>query len=677
VGTDVGVQGLAAGESETAGEALYASGYRPQLDGLRALAVYLVLFFHAGSGVFTGGYIGVDVFFVLSGFLVTQLLLRDFTRAGAIRFGRFYSRRFRRLLPAAFVALIITALIFRAVTSSVEAFDTIGSFQAAFLYVTNWYFIHQSQGYFGTNLDANPVLQFWSLAVEEQFYLLWPLMLAGALAFTRPMPRPRQLRTIQVAVAIGAVASATWALSLQHRAPNRAYYGTDARAYELLAGALIALSPGLVHWAKARTRAVRMSAVVNVLALLFVATAWVDLDAIPRGIAATVVTFALIIALEGGGGGVVIRTLSQRTIVYLGKISYGTYLWHWIIIIVLLRTFHTSSASTISIDCLVATALAALSFEVLEHPVRLSRLLDRHRALVIGSGLTVSVISALVLIPHILGVPNGATAQAQGLTSTGFTPVPSGLDLAHADAGQRTFLNCEHKPVSACTVRHGHGESVLVIGDSHAQMLVPAFLEIAAQRDLTLSVSTRGLCPWAPDDGGPGGADVGHPDLTPSSCRAIKADLVHRVIPALRPDIVIATDRGYPSTNAVNLDDEVSKLRAAGAKKVVIVKPTPLSSGLNPRTCLSQAASIEQCRYLSSLQPSDAERQVRALAARRTGVYALDIDRLICPFLPICDPVIHNILVKWDGGHITYKYAQYIAPQIDKALANAGVIPPR
>ena len=151
--------------------------------------------------MFSGGYIGVDVFFVLSGFLVTQLLLRDVARSGSIRFGRFYARRFRRLLPAAFVALIVTAVVFTAIASPAEVLDAAGSFKAAFLYVTNWYFIHHATGYFGANITTNPVLHFWSLAVEEQFYLLWPLTLGGIFLVTRRLDPDASSECIRIAVA--------------------------------------------------------------------------------------------------------------------------------------------------------------------------------------------------------------------------------------------------------------------------------------------------------------------------------------------------------------------------------------------------------------------------------------------------------------------------------------------
>src|SRR5262249_25642641 len=155
---------------------------------------------------------GVDVFFVLSGYLVTQVLLRDVDTRASISFGRFYARRYRRLLPASFVALIVTAMVYTAVASPAEVISSVNAFKAAFLYVANWFFIHRSTAYFGGDITQNPVLQFWSLAVEEQFYLLWPLLLAGLFAWTR-----RRSHIIRIVVAVGAVASLVWALWLRTR----------------------------------------------------------------------------------------------------------------------------------------------------------------------------------------------------------------------------------------------------------------------------------------------------------------------------------------------------------------------------------------------------------------------------------------------------------------------------
>src|SRR4029077_2569737 len=222
-----------------------------------------------------------------------QRLLRDVARSHSISFGRFYSRRFRRLLPAAFVALMVTAVVYTAIASPAEVSAAAGSFKAAFLYSTNWYFIHQATGYFGADINTNPVLHFWSLAVEEQFYLLWPLALGGVFALTRRMDPARRMRTIRIAVAVGALASAVWALSLRTSDPNRAYYGTDARAYELLAGAFLALVPALVGAAPRFRPWLRAAAGLSVAALFVLASSLVDYDAIERGVAVTIATCVL------------------------------------------------------------------------------------------------------------------------------------------------------------------------------------------------------------------------------------------------------------------------------------------------------------------------------------------------------------------------------------------------
>ncbi len=202
-----------------------------------------MVIFHAGSLRFSGGFIGVDVFFVLSGYLVTQVLLGDVAATGSIRFGRFYARRVRRLLPASILAVVVTALVYAGAATSIEATEATDAFRAALLYVANWHFIDQATGYFATDTVRSPVLHMWSLSVEEQFYLLWPLLFGGLVWATASLGRHRRW-ALRDAVAAGALASAGWALALRADQPDRAYFGTDTRAYQLLAGALLALCPG-------------------------------------------------------------------------------------------------------------------------------------------------------------------------------------------------------------------------------------------------------------------------------------------------------------------------------------------------------------------------------------------------------------------------------------------------
>jgi peptidoglycan/LPS O-acetylase OafA/YrhL len=655
--------------------------YRPHLDGLRAVAVYLVVLFHAGVKRFSGGFIGVDVFFVLSGFLVTQLLLRDLAATGAVRFRYFYARRFRRLLPAAFVALLITAAIFAAI-SPLEALAAAGAFKAAFLYSANWFFIHQATGYFGADVNSNPVLHFWSLAVEEQFYLLWPLLLTGLFWLTG-RHRHAQALAMRAVVATAAVASLAWALSLRVSHPNHAYYGTDARAYQLLAGALIALSPGIVSAAARVGRAARIATIVCVGVLLFLASSFVALDAIERGVAVAFVASLLIVALEAADAGVVKVALSSDPLVYLGKVSYGTYLWHWPVIIVAQRLWGLGSAAIVGVVCLVATGLASVSYQLLERPIRTSTLLERHRGAVIASGLVVSLVSALVFVPAILDPQSPTVATARASETSGFTPVPPSLDW------RKTYFEffgttttCVGRPPDACTIVHGTGRRVLLMGDSNAEMMVPTFTKIARSEHLTLSLAVTPGCPWQR-----GlyrlGVEI------KQRCRRNKEDAYRRVIPALRPDLIVLVDSReeldhHPGDPPITSSDRLVRrttidslrhLRAPG-RDILIIEPMPQSPpGMNPLTCLSKAKVLEQCRYIANTPPSWLELLERRLASRRDRVWTADFDRLVCPFLPICDPFINGNIVKWDGQHLTTRYAASLAEPVAAYLHDNGLLP--
>ena len=679
----------AVGESASGSEST-AAAYRPHLDGLRAVAVYLVVLCHAGSSWFPGGYVGVDVFFVLSGYLVTQLLLRDIVGNGKIRLGRFYSRRFRRLLPAAFVVLLVTAAVYTAVASPAEQLDAINSFKAAFLYSTNWYFIHQATAYFGANIATNPVLHFWSLAVEEQFYLVWPLALTGAFVATRRMDRAKQLRVIARVVGVVALASALFALSLKSSDPNRAYYGTDTRAYELLAGALVALVPSIIEWAKRNRRAMRVATVASIALLGVIASSWIDLDAIERGIAVTITTVVLIVALEVADGGIVKRLLSTRSMTYLGKISYGTYLWHWLVILVVLKAFHPSTLSTVGITFLVATGLASFSFQLMEHPIRASKRLDAYRVPVIALGLTVTVISALVLVPAILDKPHAGAVGVAGAATTGVAPVPAGLDWQAVKREDRTAPNCYARPLAKCILVHGTGKTVMLVGDSHAQMLIAPFTEIAKAESWTLVVLVWDACPW--QDG-----LWRFSAFDRRSCLAFKTDLRTRIIPRINPDVIVLIhapmDReglkgqhlGGPNGPLVTgapaaeqaietaTDRTVARLNN-GKRDIVIIEPIPQGpQGYDPLGCLSTAKYLDQCRFVVNPGPSPTELHYRELARTSNRVFDLDIDKLACPYLPICDPMVNGKIVWYDLSHLSIAYSRTLANPIRSLLTADGI----
>src|SRR4051795_11533426 len=211
------------------------TGHRPDLDGLRTVAVYLVLLFHAGLSWFGGGYVGVDMFFCLSGFLVTSVLMTELQSSGSLRVGRFYSRRVRRLLPAAVVVVIATCLTFTLVWSVVRRATIVGDAVSALLYYANFHFLAASGDYFAADIDKSPFLHFWSLSIEEQFYAVFPVLLLVLYRVGRSRRRSVVLGGLSFLLVLS-LAEQIWFAT---RNVDRAYYGTDTRLYQLLAGALL------------------------------------------------------------------------------------------------------------------------------------------------------------------------------------------------------------------------------------------------------------------------------------------------------------------------------------------------------------------------------------------------------------------------------------------------------
>jgi peptidoglycan/LPS O-acetylase OafA/YrhL len=224
--------------------------YRPHLDGVRAVAVLLVVLFHAEAPGFGGGFIGVDVFFVLSGFVVTGSLLAEHARTGRIALPSFYARRVRRLLPAATVLLLSLVVGMRVLASPFERLQAAGDLAAASLYSANWWFVAQASDYFGTDAAESPVLHFWSLAVEEQFYVVWPLVLLLLL----PGAVGRHRGRVMVVVGVVATVSLALAVTTPDTSLLTAYYGTHTRVYQLFAGALLAVVAvdGRLRWVPRR-----------------------------------------------------------------------------------------------------------------------------------------------------------------------------------------------------------------------------------------------------------------------------------------------------------------------------------------------------------------------------------------------------------------------------------------
>jgi peptidoglycan/LPS O-acetylase OafA/YrhL len=654
------------------------SEYRPHLDGLRAVAVYLVVAFHSGITTLKGGFIGVDIFFVLSGYLVTQLLVRDLHGLGRIRLSNFYARRFRRLLPAAMVALVVTAAVFAAIAAPSEFASALSGIRAACVYVANWFFIRQSNNYFAPAIQSSPVIHFWSLAIEEQFYLIWPLLLFVIYRATTRL-RDRQWPAIRLTLCALIAASLIAALIVSTSDLNRAYYGTDTRAYQMLTGALLAISADLIGSRAWWVRLSKLFAGLSFAALLVLATDVVSVGPIQRGLAVVVATGVLLLSLDHGENGIVRRGLSVPTATFLGRISYGTYLWHWLVIVVAVRVFDPSPWVLFVLSAALATSIASLSYQVLERPVRVSTLLDRHRRAVIAGGLAVSVLCAFVLIPPILDTSrNGAVAATSNPGAGSGSVRPSSLDWKSVKVVQHRPPDCIRRPPDECIVVHGSGPTVALVGDSHAAMLLPSLTDVAKQEHWTLAALITDGCPW--QDG-----LYRFSGKLSRVCKNHKADWRDRVIRALNPRIMLLVEAPLdrPGVKGLSLfgangelpmgspqaqraidratDETVARYRRDG-RDVVIFEPIPQwPQDDDPLACISHATTIEQCRFVAGTAPSAIELNYRRLAHADKHVWSIDIDRLACPYLPICDQVINGTIVWADVSHLSGQYARTLA----------------
>jgi peptidoglycan/LPS O-acetylase OafA/YrhL len=372
------------------------SAYRPDIDGLRAIAVVAVVLFHAHVGPFTGGFVGVDVFFVISGYLIVGIIVDDID-AGKFSIAAFYERRLRRLFPALF-AVMAACAIAGYLLFLPEEFRKFGqSVVATSAFVSNYLFWSQA-GYFDTPPDLKPLLHTWSLAVEEQFYLIFPAFLLIVSRY-----RKRSLGRFVVIVAVVSFVAATASL-VKH--PDTAFYLPHTRMWELMIGALLVV----LHVPEVKTRRSRATLAFVGLALIAVSTVVYSGRTPFPGPAALLPCIGAALIIHGGrdGGSIVHSLLATRPFVYLGLTSYSLYLWHWPIL-VFARAWLVRPLSTLEAVALIAASLviADLSWRFVESPFRAKRRrFSRNQIFAFGAAATGAMLSVGALIDVRDGLPS-------------------------------------------------------------------------------------------------------------------------------------------------------------------------------------------------------------------------------------------------------------------------------
>jgi peptidoglycan/LPS O-acetylase OafA/YrhL len=424
--------------------------YQPALDGLRGIAVLAVLAYHANLPFAPGGFLGVDVFFVLSGYLITSLLLAEWAGTGGIDLGRFWVRRARRLLPALLLALAVVA-VYAAVAADPAQYDRLRADGLATLaYIANWQPVLAEVSYFDQFQDPSPLRHTWSLGIEEQYYLVWPLLLLAALTLlTRVRARSggrngapstsaltaRRLGWPLLGTALAAVGSALLMATLYVPGadPSRVYYGTDTRAQALLVGGALAFlaawraagadrrrtaaPPGQARWPRARRLAGSLAAVsgpaaLGLLALAFVAVHDRDGYLYRGGLLAVALLAAVVIAASVREGGPVRRLLAVRPLRLVGVVSYGLYLWHWPVYVLLTPDRTGWSGGTLLAARLAVTAAVTVaSYVLVERPIRRGPV-RAGRGLVAAAGAVTATVCVLVLATTGVRTPLPGTALA-------------------------------------------------------------------------------------------------------------------------------------------------------------------------------------------------------------------------------------------------------------------------
>ena len=390
------------------------------LDGIRGVAVVAVLLDHGGLRFVKGGFLGVTVFFTLSGFLITSLLLIERDATGAIDLRAFWSRRARRLVPGSVAAIGLTA----ALLSRIDRLPSgiIGDAASASTWVANWRFVFAERTYADLFSSPSPFQHFWSLAVEEQFYVLFPLLVVAAIGASRTVPRQR----IALVVAGLVAASLGASLTLYDPAdPYRAYYGTDARAGEILVGALLAIAllrhtpkgaPGLPRWAAQGAGIIALP----VLLLAFVAAQDFDRRLFEGGFLTVAAATAALITSAMDSRTFAAKVLRVPVLVFVGRISYGVYLYHWPIFLTLTeRSTGLSTGSLFAVRCAVTLAVAAVSFYLLEQPLREGRVLPKWPRIAWANA-TIAGLAVVTLASGEIGDLPGTIDVAQGAR-----PVPA------------------------------------------------------------------------------------------------------------------------------------------------------------------------------------------------------------------------------------------------------------
>ena len=650
-----------------------AAEFRPDIEGLRGIAILLVLLFHAGLPWTPGGFVGVDVFFVISGFLITGKLWRESQQPGGLNITRFYAWRIRRLLPAALVAVALISLVGLLLAAPLDRSELAADGAASALSIANMRFIG-SVDYFAATTSPSPFLHFWSLSVEEQFYLVWPALIV-LLTW-----RGGSSRRLIAALLIGVVASFALSIWLTDTSPARAFYLLPTRVWQLGVGGLLALigvagtsrRAGALAWA----------------GLAAVAVAGVALTAeMPYpGLAALLPTAGAVALLYGGAApSGPVRLLAAAPLRFLGKISYSLYLWHWPLLVLPLM-FLERALTGVEVVASVAVAIGVswLSWRFVEQPFRYG---DRSRRATSWSAIRVGVAGILSVALFTQGLaaalPSSAVAvqptpspSGSPVASDGPITLPADLTPSLASArddeerlrgdGCLAFERVTTPPNCVYGVK-GSAITIALVGDSHASHWFPAIEAIALERGWRLLTFVKVSCSFT---------TLVQRNLALKreyrECTAFNEATVAR-LNQIKPALTIIVNRRTFRPIQKNITSALAGAalgemvaRIPGATAILVDTPDP---GRDVPACLSKHPSdIRACLFTQDDADNREIGIAERVAADVSGARLIDLTANICTEWP-CSPISGSVLIYRDEDHMTETFSRSLAAPLGVEIA--------
>jgi peptidoglycan/LPS O-acetylase OafA/YrhL len=639
-----------------------ANGFRPEIQGLRGVAVVLVVAYHLWPDVLPGGYIGVDVFFVISGYLITGMLAQMAMRDGRISLIGFYSRRIRRLLPAALLVLLATLCGTLLFLSKARWEETANQILASALYVENWRLASIAVSYLEADSLPSPVQHYWSLSIEEQFYIVWPILMIAVIWPTRRRrlsPRRSLIGVLSLVFLASLIASVvTTGLD-----PAKAYFVTQTRLWELALGGLLVLTEPRFRPGVPGRRLLLVTGLSGILAPAI----WFSAATPFPGAAALLPTLAAAFVILAGDIRIGrFRGLDSKFLGFIGDRSYSIYLWHWPLITFYLALGYSPTLAGGVGLVVVTVALSELSYRYVEERYRrvqpgawwkpLGYGTAGVLACVIASGALLYALNTETIDTALIGTPSypGPAALLSG------APTPANVDLLPPLARLRRDVpivyvsKCHQEQdgtdATGCRLGDPAGTTTIVlVGDSHAAQWVPALDRIAKDRKFRFVSFTKAACPFTR-------ASVGG-DQPYLSCAEWREKVLAEII-KLKPSLVFTSQSNYDSVPREEMIEGLRslwrKLTQAGAR-VVAIRNTPYMK-FDPGECLS--ATPSKCfTSRSEGAPSD---DLALAANAEHNVTFIDMNDAICG-RQLCPAVVGNIIVWRDYHHLTASYSLALA----------------